>query len=390
MKKTIPCIFRNIWLYHKLILSSSSILCFTFLTHASEPEKTQFQEANESMVKQYISSKGTKTVVFDSSNIKQFWIDNSVSATNGLFHITLPKSHESAPQKIQFINVDESMDCNIEILAENQDISFSAYNKSMGFLSSSKQEDKFLDYYRSSSSFHLEDTTDNSFFLKFFSSNSDLLKIYAIIFYFTENKTRLALSAPPSVKVISPPFPMMSSENACADEDFETALSGKPLDDFKKRLEEQGNSKYLSSEFLFPLKLSLGLDKNNSASPPLMYLSSVNPISGRYSFCIDTTQTSNKAYFAYHRIKKGNYIFRGLIKGLGKEPSSLTIRPYFNDETKKEAVYLETINIKIEPNVFYEFQGCIRSPEINAASFSLYFVGIGYFLLDDINLIPLK
>lgn len=387
--------------HYSLILNKSmlfkSLLLFVCMTNlqvsfsqSTRVDKKTDDDANQSLVKQYIASKGANLVVFDSSNIKQFWTDNSVSTSKGFINVSLPASLESAPQKIQLANVNESMDCSIEILTENHDVSFSIYDKSMELLSSSAKDDSFLDYDRIFSSFHLEETKDFSFTIKFFSSASPLIKIKAIILSFPENKTRLALSVPPSVRVISPPFPMVSSDNVCVDGDFETALSDKPLDDFKKRLEEQGNSKYLSGEFLFPLKLSLGLDKNNSASPPLMYLSSVNPISGRYSFCIDTTQTSNKAYFAYHRIKKGNYIFRGLIKGLGKEPSSLTIRPYFNDETKKEAVYLETINIKIEPNVFYEFKGCIRSPEINAASFNLYFVGTGYFLLDDINLIPLK
>ena len=348
-------------------------------------------DSNNALINKYIKARGENIIAFNSNNIKQFWVDSSVAALNDYIIISFHDSLESTPQKVQFTNVDNTMDCNIEIITANHDVSFSVYNLSMEQLSSSTKGNSFLDFDCLTASVHLEDTDNFSFYIKFNSLHPktvETVRIKAIIFSFSKNKVRDALTAPSSVERIIPPIPSMDQKNICENGDFEKELSNQQLDSFKKKLADIGNTTYLTSDFKFPQNFSLGLSKNNSSSPPLFYLSSDNPISGKYSFLVDTTHTDNDGQFAYHGIKKGNYVYWGVVKGLSDETSELTIRPYYVDAQSNKYVYLRSTKIKIDPNAIYYFRGAVRFSEIKAPTFSLHFQGTGKFLFDNLNIVP--
>ena len=190
------------------------------------------------------------------------------------------------------------------------------------------------------------------------------------------------------IKVLTSNPPESPADNICINGDFEEYLSGKQLDDFKQSLFNMGHTDYLSHDYLFPKRFTLGLSKDNAINPPLMCLSPETPISGNYSLLIDTTQTNNKAFFAYHGINKGNYAYSGLVKGLGKQPSELMVSPYYFDSEKQATVYLDTIRFNILPNITYQFSGTVSSYSISSSTFSLYFVGSGKLLFDNLNLVP--
>ena len=90
-------------------------------------------DSNEKMLQQYVRSKGAGTIIFDASNIKQYWIDNSVVAQDDSFTILLnpvePHFFESVPLKIQLANVNETQDCKIEVIADTDNFSFSILGK---------------------------------------------------------------------------------------------------------------------------------------------------------------------------------------------------------------------------------------------------------------------
>lgn len=156
------------------------------------------QEKDDSaIINEYVKSLGyTSYISFDASNIKQFWIDNSVVSKNGSI-VILPKSnHLSEKLKLQLANVVETQDCKVDVLFEEPDTVFSVMNQKSEVLSSSSQEKDFIQYHVASASFHLESLEDFSFSLQFSSKSSDTISIKKIILSFSDNKSSMYLGSP--------------------------------------------------------------------------------------------------------------------------------------------------------------------------------------------------
>ena len=89
-------------------------------------------------------------IVFDSSNIKQFWIDKSVFSQKDSFSILLLKSNssvfESIPLKIQLANVDETMGCRVDVISRSKDFDYSITNSINMALATSSESSSFIDY----------------------------------------------------------------------------------------------------------------------------------------------------------------------------------------------------------------------------------------------------
>lgn len=156
-------------------------------------------DADEKLLTQYVQSKGSGIIVFDPSNIKQFWIDNSVVAKKTSFQIQIDSSSESVPLKIQLSNVNETQDCRIEVVADSTDFSFCVLNNDSKVISTSSSEDIFMRYNIVSATFHLEDTTNLSFNLKFRSNAS--LEIKRIILSFSDNSKSSFLVSPGVLRI---------------------------------------------------------------------------------------------------------------------------------------------------------------------------------------------
>lgn len=177
------------------LLITSVLLVFSLTIFAEDKQNSP------DLLNQYITSKGYQsTIIFDSSNIKQFWIDNSVLSKDNSININLSSNNtngnESVPLRIQLANVNEAQDCKVEVISETEDFGFSVLNNSSKVLSSSKTEDRFLDYSIASSVFHLEDTTKMTFVLKFNSKTASILSIKKIILSFLDNKESAYLLPP--------------------------------------------------------------------------------------------------------------------------------------------------------------------------------------------------
>ena len=155
---------------------------------------------SEPILTQYIQSKGASIISFDTSNIKQFWIEPSVLSRKDSFDILLSANNkqlfESVPFKIQLANVKENQDCKVEVISETTDYGFSILNTNSKVLASSIKEESFLNYSIASSVFHLEDTLNLSFSIKFNSKTEKSLSIKTIILSFQNNKNSSFLVSP--------------------------------------------------------------------------------------------------------------------------------------------------------------------------------------------------
>lgn len=230
---------------------TSLLIASILLAFSSELSAEDAQFTND-LLNQYISSKGDYDIItFDASNIKQFWIEKTVSSKDNNINILLPSDsangNESVPLKIQLANVNEAQDCKIEIISETEDYSFSVLDSRSKVLSSSKKENDFLNYHIASSIFHLEDTQNISFNLKFTSKSTDTLSIKKIILSFFQNQVSSFLASPGVLKVTGDMISTNSEVSIGSDNSFSVTGTQSTVLFSKKIYISDGNM--LSSSF---------------------------------------------------------------------------------------------------------------------------------------------
>lgn len=173
-----------------------AMACFPFLLISQDNSKSSTKNPDEQLINQYVDAKGPGIISFDASNIKQFWIDNTVVGRNDKIEILMNKKStsgfESAPLKIQLANVFVFQDCKVEIISETSDYSFSVLDSKSKVLSTSSKEQEFLNYSIMTSVFHLENASDLSFYLRFASQKNSVLSIKKIILSFPRNNEFLS------------------------------------------------------------------------------------------------------------------------------------------------------------------------------------------------------
>ena len=203
--------------------------CFSFQTFGRENEDKSISD--DQLLDQYVRSKGAYSIVFDQSNIKQFWIDNSVVSHENSFDILLDKSidshFESVPLKIVLMNVNKIQDCTLCVVAESNDYSLSILNNNLESVPSSSSNDSFLHYTVTSSVFHMEDVFNSSFCVKINSKTSDKVSIKKIVLSFSNNPNPSFLTSPGFLKFSDHDF------NAKGNRDF-TEESSEPDSFFAK------------------------------------------------------------------------------------------------------------------------------------------------------------
>lgn len=182
-----------------LSLLKMNILFVTCLSTALvyAQQTTTSNSDDEVLLNQFIKSKGyVQIIVFDSTNIKQFWTDRNVISRNNLIEVVLNANNKSSPQKIQLTNVLETQDCKVDIITENNDMSFSVVDSNANVLSNSSIAEPFLQYNILSSTFHIEDLNDFSFGLVFLSEKSDILQVKKIVLSFSTNENSAYAGSP--------------------------------------------------------------------------------------------------------------------------------------------------------------------------------------------------
>lgn len=185
---------------------SLAVLFVLFFASMAFAQNETTTTDNAKLLDDYIRSKGYSGVIeFDASNIKQFWVDPSVSGKNGSVNILLEKKNadkmESIPLKIQLANVTDALDCKVDVISSSSDIAFSVTNAKSKVLSKSSFENDFIHYHISSASFHLEDASGYSFNLVFESGSPEPLSIRKIVLSFSNNKNSSVFASPGSLKI---------------------------------------------------------------------------------------------------------------------------------------------------------------------------------------------
>ena len=207
------------------VLSLLLVSCTLFAQGVKNNQNEQ--DAND-LLSKYIQSKGSDIICFDTSNIKQFWIDNSVASRKDAFEIALTpraNTNESVPLKIQLINVNESQDCKIEVITSTEDFNLSVLNSNNSVVPSSSSIDSFIDYIVFSSVFHLENTQNTSFKLVFSSKTEKTISIKSIILSFSKNLNGSFLASPGKLMLSEKSITSNSKFNGSDDSSF--SITGK-------------------------------------------------------------------------------------------------------------------------------------------------------------------
>ena len=152
----------------------------------------------------FIKNKDSLGVItFDSTNIKQFWVSNTVLSQNDLIQISLERTDrgwKSVLLPIQLANVNEAMDCKVSVVTDQSDISFSVFDSKSKKLSDSSKEQDFIQDHILSSSFHLENANDFMLNIQFFSVKP-VLSIKKAFLTLSTNKDSQFLGSPGILKV---------------------------------------------------------------------------------------------------------------------------------------------------------------------------------------------
>ena len=171
-------------------------LCVILFSSTASAQKNDGQNSSdESLLDQYVSSKGKDIIVFDAKNIKQFWVDKTVVSRGNSFEIDT-NNLKSVPLPVQLINISKVQDCSIEIITDTQDAGFSVINSKNKTLAQSTFQDDYINYRIISATFHLEDAPNFCFNLVFNSKTDQSIVVKKIVFSFSRNKNSSFLDLP--------------------------------------------------------------------------------------------------------------------------------------------------------------------------------------------------
>ena len=166
------------------ILISCLIFMNALLIQAADKKE------NSKLLDEFVKSQGYQTaIVFDASNIKQFWIDKSVISKDNLIYIQLnadnPMLFESIPLKIQLANINVTQQCKIDVISDDPALSFTISSDKSKDISISESKSEFIDYHIASRVFRIVSLLDNSFSLNFKTKTTSSASIYKIVLSFS-------------------------------------------------------------------------------------------------------------------------------------------------------------------------------------------------------------
>ena len=254
---------------------SQKAFCFLFIAlapmaFAQKAEKDNIYKNDLKQLDEYIKSQGYKNVIsFDASNIKQYWVDNNVFTQNNTINILLEDNRarlnllKSLPLKIQLANVDETMNCKVDVVTSNPDTAFAITNSKSKIISESSNNDTFIQYHIISSIVHLEDTYDSAFFMNFTSNSLDRLSIHKIVLSFSKN--------PESSFVLPPGSVLLKNDNYIIDSSV-SSFEQKSQDGFEMKgknslLKLKNKIRVQDNDFSLSVKI-----KNNGDTAARVYV----------------------------------------------------------------------------------------------------------------------
>ena len=191
--------------FYIILLCVSSLLSPFLSLHIFAQEQIKSRTDDFYLLDNYISSNYQNPIVFNAGNIKQFWINNSVTTQNDSINVLLKQVHnqswESDNYRIQLSNVNPTMDCKICVITDDTKLFFSVLSSKNNPISVSSKEEDFIQYHVFSSTFHLEDVLDNSFNLKFHSDLHEILSIKRIVLSFSNNRNSSFRMTPGTLQI---------------------------------------------------------------------------------------------------------------------------------------------------------------------------------------------
>lgn len=301
-------------------------------------------EKDEALLNEYVQAKGNGIIVFDHSNIRLYWPMCSVSADNRSFQVPLnnvsDKVQESNPLKIQLANVNESQDCTIDVITESSDFEFSVVNSDSNILSKSIIKERFIDYFISSASFHLENTQDLSFFLRFRSGTAKQFSIKKIVISFAKNKNSSFVLSPGTLHLND--FEILDSTVQKESSGTDTlSVSGTRTKMFSKYkiFVDENTIKYsvtIKNEGQQPTNIYLGFVPYSKGGDTI---SNRNNPYDKQNTVLEVLIFDNKSVIvdSYPKWKKGCFLVRNAKKDLSDFPNFSFIESEIDDVVKLDA-----------------------------------------------------
>lgn len=214
------------------LLKALSFILFVSFSQSVKSSDSDGVTDSELIDQFVISNNLKKTIVFDSGNIKRFWVSNAVSSSDNLINILLDQNGkeknkmESVPLEFKLINVDESMDCRIDILSDSPDIAFSIANMDDKPIPSPNSSATFKDLYITSSTIHMDSVKNHVLRIIFNSYTTEAISIKNVILSFSENNSSQYLRGPGEIKMSKESVALLdSTEFKQTDDGF--VISGK-------------------------------------------------------------------------------------------------------------------------------------------------------------------
>lgn len=308
-------------------LGSRTVIIFTVLLtyvnlYAQENSILNKNDENEYILKKYVESKGDRIIGFDSLNIKQFWTDNSIISRNNSIEIIFDDHSKSTPFPVQLINVNEALDCKIEIISNNNDYSFSVLNNKSKELTSSQKGDNLIDYYTQTATFHLEDCPNKSFNLVFNSQSRSIVSLKKVILSFSNNQNSVFCVSPGKVTLRSSVIDSSPSISSIKETDTNsfvvTGIKSSLL--FNKRFFVSGNT------------LSASLNILNSGDNET------------------TVYVGYNLYDRYHnKLNRSHYPYKGINKTLtvisAKKDSNTIVLDSFSDWGRNSRLCINALDV---------------------------------------------
>ena len=331
-------------------------------------------KSDDELIDQYIQSIGSDIITFDASNIKQYWIDLSViNENNKTISIRLPQKisgkYESNALKIQLANVDESQRCTIRVFAETPKTSFWISNSKSKRISSTIDQEDFLQYQVLSTDFQLKDTPDYGFNINFSNRAEESIVIKKIVLSFDHNPARR------NIEEWNKSIPELAKNSLILNGDFETLLKGEALEKLRKKYAQQELTPYVDTNRMIPTDWKFDLGSWCKEHIPDMALVADNALAGKYSLLINPSHPSVPASVFSTNILKGNHDcqFCFFVRNDGTEKINLQVRTFswIPDENKKRLGYDQVFTLN--PGTTYRIHDIITLDEIYSDATSFEF-----------------
>ena len=191
----------------------------------------------------------------------------------------------------------------------------------------------------------------------------------------------------PEIEVWNKDLPQLQAKNYCENGDFESALSGKKLEQRIDYYKSIGIDVISAGLLPLPDICTPSFYQFMSDNPPVIKLDSSSPIQGNSSVLLDSTHTIYSAGFIFYNLNHHDYHCSLFVKSL-LNTTSLGVHLFTYDATSGTKRTEKMLSFHIPPNQLYRISFDVDAPEVDDdILYNLQITAKGKILVDQIELI---